>query len=41
MASVHAAGVTNEDGSLLNVVVGTTVCRAAVNGVLVVEAAAS
>ncbi|KAL7901715.1 hypothetical protein HDV64DRAFT_241799 [Trichoderma sp. TUCIM 5745] len=35
------AGITDVDCALLNVVARSSVCRAAVNGVLVVEAAAS
>lgn len=36
-----AAGITDVDCALLNVVAWSSVCSAAVNGVLVVEAAAS
>lgn len=40
VAGMCAAGITDVDCALLNVVARSSVCRAAVNGVLVVEAAA-
>lgn len=41
MAGVCTAGITDVDCALLDVVAWSSVCRAAVNGVLVVEASAS
>lgn len=41
VAGMCAAGIADVDGALLDVVAWSSVCRAAVNGVLVVEASAS